>query len=95
MAGTPQQKMSDASDLAGVVEHAHTEKPMRFERSCLYCGARLEVTSGELPGSPEPQEYDCPECGKRYEVETAGLPNVRLLRARSDGKNDRYQETMF
>jgi hypothetical protein len=74
---------------------AHTEKPMRFERSCLYCGARFEVAAGELPGEPEAQEYDCPECGKQYEVETTGLPNVHLLRQRSDGKNDRYQETMF
>jgi transcription elongation factor Elf1 len=95
MAGLPQPNASEPSDLAAVDSRAHTAKPMRFERSCLYCGARFEVTAGELPGQPEPQEYDCPECGKQHEVVTTGLPLVRLLRPRSDGKNDRYQDTMF
>ena len=37
----------------------------------------------------------CPECGKSYEVEAAMQPGVRLVAPRTDGKDDRYQETMF
>jgi acetone carboxylase gamma subunit len=41
------------------------------------------------------EEYACPECGKTYETEAAGEPEVQLLRRRTDGKVDRYQDTMF
>src|SRR5437899_1761318 len=92
VAGAPQQTLWDPSDLAAAFDGAHTgpprpemsdpdlkteAKPMRFERSCLYCGARFEVTAGVLEGEAEPQEYDCPDCGKQYEVVTTGVPQVR------------------
>ena len=41
------------------------------------------------------QEYECPECGKVYQADAAVQPEVHLLRPRSDGKDDRYQDTMF
>ncbi len=66
-----------------------------FERSCGYCGARFRVLATRLPDDPRKEEYACPECGKCYALEAAGEPEVQLLRPRSDGKNDRYQETMF
>jgi predicted RNA-binding Zn-ribbon protein involved in translation (DUF1610 family) len=65
-----------------------------FEQSCAYCGARFRVLATRLPAE-DAQTYACPECGKSYEVEAAAEPQVQLLRPRTDGKNDRYQETMF
>jgi DNA-directed RNA polymerase subunit RPC12/RpoP len=65
-----------------------------FEKSCLYCGARFRVLAVQAAVT-DAQEYACPECGKQYETPAAGEPEVRLLRPRSDGKFDRYQETMF
>ena len=66
-----------------------------FETACGYCGARLRVIATHVPGDPHREEYACPECGKGYAVEANGEPQVQLLRRRSDGKSDRYQETMF
>ena len=66
-----------------------------FERSCAYCGARFRVQAPLAPQENRTQDYDCPECGKTYEMEAAGQPKVRLLVGRSDGKDDRYQETLF
>ena len=66
-----------------------------FERSCAYCGARFRVLATLDPDHPRREAYACPECGKTYETEAAGEPQVQLLRPRSDGKTDRYQETMF
>jgi len=66
-----------------------------FEKTCAYCGARFRVLATHLADDPHRESYDCPECGKTYEVEAAGEPQVQLLRPRSDGKSDRYQETMF
>ncbi|TWO72617.1 hypothetical protein FN976_03535 [Caenimonas sedimenti] len=66
-----------------------------FEKSCAYCGARFRVLASHLPRQDVPEAYACPECGKHYELESAVEPEVRLLKPRSDGKQDRYQETMF
>jgi len=66
-----------------------------FEKSCSYCGARLRVLATHLPDDPRREAYACPECGKSYEAEAAGEPQVQLLHPRTDGKSDRYQETMF
>jgi DNA-directed RNA polymerase subunit RPC12/RpoP len=66
-----------------------------FETSCAYCGARLRVMATRAPHGDQREEYGCPECGKRYEIEAEAEPEVRLLRPRTDGKDDRYQETMF
>jgi hypothetical protein len=64
-----------------------------FERSCGYCGARFRVlTSHE---HPHREAYACPECDRHYETQADGTPEVQLVRPRSDGKDDRYQETMF
>jgi hypothetical protein len=41
------------------------------------------------------ESYTCPECGKRYETEAGEEPQVELLQPRLDGKEDRYQDTMF
>jgi hypothetical protein len=69
--------------------------PGTFEKSCTYCGARFRVRASQLAGENELRSYECPGCGKQYEVQAAAAPQVRLLRGRSDGKDDRYQETMF
>ena len=66
-----------------------------FERSCVYCGARMRLLALLAPEENRMQDYDCPECGKTYEMEAASEPQVRLLRPRTDGKEDRYQETLF
>jgi DNA-directed RNA polymerase subunit RPC12/RpoP len=66
-----------------------------FEKSCAYCGARFRVLATQVADRREQKEYACPECGKSYETEAAGEPEVQLLRRRTDGKADRYQDTMF
>ena len=66
-----------------------------FERSCGYCGARFRVLASRVADDHHQEEYACPECGKAYALEAAAEPQVQLLRPRTDGKDDRYQETMF
>lgn len=66
-----------------------------MELTCDYCGARLRLLLSRLPHGNERVPYACPECGKQYETEAALEPAVVLLRRRRDGKDDRYQETMF
>ena len=66
-----------------------------LEKSCAFCGARLEVSSVVMPGAPKPHHYACPQCGKPEEIECTGHPHVRVLAARSDGRTQQYQETMF
>ncbi|MBC5785803.1 hypothetical protein H8N03_22880 [Ramlibacter sp. USB13] len=65
-----------------------------FEQSCAYCGARFRVLA-QVAHEHQHASYPCPECGKRYEIEADAEPEVQLLRRRGDGKDDRYQETMF
>jgi predicted RNA-binding Zn-ribbon protein involved in translation (DUF1610 family) len=66
-----------------------------FERACTYCGARFQVEVARRSGDNAAQSFACPECGMSYEVRAAFAPQVRLISPRSDGKDDRYQETMF
>lgn len=66
-----------------------------FEKSCAYCGARFRVLATSRPQGGRAGDYSCPECGKHYVTEAADEPEVQLLRPRVDGKQDRYQETMF
>jgi hypothetical protein len=66
-----------------------------FVRPCVYCGARLAVFVNREPGSGETQFYACPECGKDYTVHAAQDPLVSVLEPRTDGKDDRYMETLF
>ena len=66
-----------------------------FEKLCGYCGARFRVVLSHLAAADRTEVYACPECGKRYEAEAALEPEVRLIGHRTDGKRDRYQETMF
>ena len=77
------------------VEPAITGSLSIFERSCGYCGARFRVLATQVTDHPHREEYACPECGKCYVAEASAEPEVQLLRPRTDGKNDRYQETMF
>jgi DNA-directed RNA polymerase subunit RPC12/RpoP len=66
-----------------------------FDKSCAYCGARFRVLASHGPFADHAEEYACPECGKRYDTQAAHRPRVELLMARSDGKEDSYQDTMF
>ena len=66
-----------------------------FEKTCVYCGARFRVLASHGAAGDHHEEYACPECGKHYETDASWQPEVRLLRPRADGKQDRYQETMF
>lgn len=80
------------------MEHESRFERSSFIRSCDYCGARFEVLVSSQPGNEdedEEEDYACPECGKGYTVRAALPPLVNLLARRGDGKNDRYQETMF
>ncbi|MBG9387357.1 hypothetical protein [Caenimonas aquaedulcis] len=66
-----------------------------FVQSCAYCGARFAVFVSRERGGDAEEGYACPECDKSYHTHAALEPMVSLLAARSDGKKDRYQETMF
>ena len=66
-----------------------------FIRPCVYCGARLAVFVSREAGSGEMNGYECPECGKDYTVHAALEPLVSVLDSRTDGKDDRYMETLF
>ena len=66
-----------------------------FEKTCAYCGARFRVLATQAPEAGESRAYACPGCGKRYELHAASEPEVRLMRGRTDGRDDSYQETMF
>lgn len=63
-----------------------------FERTCAYCGARFRVLAAQGEGEVQ---YACPDCGKTYHTEAADEAEVQLLVRRTDGKDDRYQDTMF
>lgn len=73
---------------------AHAEL-LCIETSCVYCGARLQVSTAVLGGEPRYHRYVCPQCGKQDGLRSTGHPHVRVLAPRTDGKTDRYQETMF
>jgi hypothetical protein len=64
-------------------------------RSCAYCGAKFQLLVARAADGNEPFGYDCPECGKQDETQAAMQPQVQLTAPRTDGKTDRYQETMF
>ena len=81
--------MSQPSNPGPVFERSSFVKP------CAYCGARLAVFVSREPGSGEEHGYECPECGKQYLVHAALEPRVSLLGPRTDGKADRYQESLF
>lgn len=66
-----------------------------FVQSCAYCGARFTVFVSRERGGVDHEGYACPECEKSYTTHAALEPMVSLLSPRSDGKTDRYQETMF
>ena len=66
-----------------------------FEKSCAYCGARFRVLATLTADHLHPEEYACPECGKSYVIRGVLEPQVQLLKPRTDGKGDRYQDTMF
>ena len=66
-----------------------------FVKPCVYCGARLAVFVSREVGSGEEHSYNCPECGKDYTVHAALEPLVSVLEPRTDGKDDRYMETLF
>ena len=81
--------MSQHSNSQSVFERSSFVKP------CVYCGARLAVFVSRESGSGEEHGYECPECGKEYTVHAALEPLVSVLEPRTDGKDDRYVETLF
>ena len=81
--------MSQQSNSQSVFERSSFVKP------CVYCGARLAVFVSRESGSGEEHGYECPECGKEYTVHAALEPLVSVLEPRTDGKDDRYVETLF
>lgn len=81
--------MSEPSDPESALERSSFIKP------CDYCGARLAVFVLRQRGSDEEHGYACPECGKEYTVHAALEPRLSVLNGRTDGKDDRYMETLF
>ena len=81
--------MSQQSNSQSVFERSSFVKP------CVYCGARLAVFVSREVGSGEEHSYNCPECGKDYTAHAALEPLVSVLEPRTDGKDDRYMETLF
>jgi hypothetical protein len=65
------------------------------EKACDYCGAGLEVSAAEFAGEPQPHTYVCPQSGKNHELVCTGPPHVRVLHPRTDGRTNRYEQTMF
>lgn len=66
-----------------------------FQQACNFCQAVFDVFVSRLEGVDGDEDYHCPECDKRFAVAAAVPPVVRLRRRRRDGRDDRYQETMF
>ena len=62
--------------------------------NCDYCGAEIEVHVTRQTSHNEKEEYYCPECNKRF-YKRAALPitNVNLLKPRTDGRNDKYNNS--
>lgn len=65
------------------------------EKTCDFCGARIEVSAVEFAGEPQPHIWLCPQCGKNHEMVTTGPLHLRVLAPRSDGRNSHYEQTMF
>jgi len=78
-----------------LMEPAFTAGLSIFEKTCSYCGARFRVLASRLPDHFEQEDYHCPQCDKRYQTEAVLEPDIQLLSPRTDGRFDRYQETMF
>ena len=72
-----------------------TSELLTFEKLCDFCGAKLEVSSVALHAEPHPYHFMCPECNKDYAISSFAPPHVRLLARRTDGKTDKYQQTVF
>lgn len=72
-----------------------TARLLCVEVACDYCGAALEVTAAQMGGDAAAHPYVCPQCGKDHELVSEGIPHVRVMRPRTDGKDGRYQQTMF
>ena len=66
-----------------------------FRHTCDFCGAVFEVFVSRLADANVQEDYHCPECDKHFTIAAALQPLVRLRAPRRDGKNDRYQDTMF
>lgn len=61
-----------------------------FEQTCDYCGAKFRVEVPRLEGHEEQEEYNCPSCNKQFKTRAAYTPTVTLISARTDGRNDQY-----
>ena len=66
-----------------------------LELACDYCGSTLEITAAEVAGEARMHPYVCPQCSKTHGIMCAGHPHVRVLKPRTDGKTNSYQQTMF
>jgi hypothetical protein len=66
-----------------------------FEKTCVYCGAQFRVLASVAPAGNHAERYFCPQCRKSYRIQAVGEPSVSLLRGRTDGRDDPYQDTMF
>ena len=78
--------------MAATSESTHER---RFEKKCLYCGARFDVIVTRPRVMEEEDDFGCPECGKVYSTHSGSIPQVELIEPRTDGKTDRYSETLF
>ncbi|MEN8941107.1 hypothetical protein [Acinetobacter baumannii] len=61
----------------------------RREETCSYCGAIYIVDIPGLLGHEEREEYFCPECSHVNFARASNSPRVSLVKARTDGKNDK------
>jgi hypothetical protein len=68
---------------------------LSIEKTCDYCGAKLEISSVAMHAEPHPYHYACPQCGRGYDIASFAPPHIRVVAPRTDGKTDSYQETMF
>ncbi len=62
---------------------------------CNNCGATYEVYVPAQAGHMESEEYFCPECNKGYSTRASNSPRVTLIKPRTDGKTDLYDNTAW
>ncbi|MDH5233199.1 MAG: hypothetical protein OEY38_24365 [Gammaproteobacteria bacterium] len=63
-----------------------------FEQTCGFCGCVCSVEVSFARSYNDTREYQCPECLKPSIVRTSESPTVKVLTARTDGREVAYSQ---